>query len=102
MIRFGQPHGRQFDFCWIQTLSRFDYWDGFRSDPARVPPELPHRNPVLPEEHQDYHRRMYSSNPQSESYYKSTSRFIDDNINDGYGSVLFLVTLIVMRLSGLL
>ncbi|KAJ0707474.1 putative transcription factor C3H family [Helianthus annuus] len=64
---------------------RFDYRNDFRSDPARVPPELPHRNRV-PEEHQDYHRSMYSSNPQSESYYKSASRFIDDNINDGYGS----------------
>ncbi|KAI3725906.1 hypothetical protein L1987_65702 [Smallanthus sonchifolius] len=59
---------------------RFDYLTDSRSDPNRFPQEQPHRNPIA---HEDHHRRMYSPNPQSESYY---SRFRDDTVNDGYAS----------------
>ncbi|KAK9067396.1 hypothetical protein SSX86_014724 [Deinandra increscens subsp. villosa] len=70
---------------------RFDYRTGSRSDLNRAPPEPSHRNPIVTEEH---HRRLHSPNHQSENYYKphvsermiSSSRFIDDSINDGYAS----------------
>ncbi|KAL8251380.1 hypothetical protein R6Q59_035073 [Mikania micrantha] len=67
---------------------RFDYRTGSRSDPNM---DLSHRNPIAPEDH---HRRLYSPNPQSDSYYNPhssvrvipSSRFLNDAINDGYAS----------------
>ncbi|XP_023770112.1 uncharacterized protein At1g21580 [Lactuca sativa] len=70
---------------------RFDYRTDSWSDSHRVPPELTHRNPILPDEH---HRRLYSPDPRSENHYKPhvservipSSRYRDENIINGYAS----------------
>ncbi|XP_024962218.1 uncharacterized protein LOC112502509 isoform X2 [Cynara cardunculus var. scolymus] len=70
---------------------RFDYRTDSWSDPHRILPERPHRNPILPV---DRHHRLYSPNSPSENYYKPhvlervipSSRYRDDTIVDGYAS----------------
>ncbi|KAI3758569.1 hypothetical protein L6452_06136 [Arctium lappa] len=70
---------------------RFDYRTDSWSDPHRILPERPHRNPILPD---DRHHRLYSPNSPSENYYKPhiservipSSRYRDDTIIDGYAS----------------
>ncbi|KAL4583144.1 hypothetical protein LXL04_007709 [Taraxacum kok-saghyz] len=70
---------------------RFVYRTDSWSDSHRVPTELSHRNPILPDDH---HRRLYSPDSRSENHYKPhvsergipSSRYRDEAVVNGYAS----------------